>query len=84
MAVIHDRRVSDAYRRRACLVERRGSVIAEASTWGKAKGPNVADGDQVIARKAYQDFLYFLSLWKTADPDIPILTEAQAEYAKLR
>jgi hypothetical protein len=29
---------------------------------------------------AYQDFL---ALWKDADPDLPILKEAQAEYAKL-
>jgi hypothetical protein len=29
---------------------------------------------------AYQDFL---ALWKDADPDIPILKEAKAEYAKL-
>jgi hypothetical protein len=28
---------------------------------------------------AYQDFL---TLWKDADPDIPILKEAKAEYAK--
>jgi tetratricopeptide (TPR) repeat protein len=32
------------------------------------------------ARAAYQDFL---TLWKDADPDIPILKEAKAEYAKL-
>ncbi len=32
------------------------------------------------ARAAYQDFL---TLWKDADPDLPILKEAQAEYAKL-
>ncbi len=32
------------------------------------------------ARKAYQDFL---ALWQHADPDIPILKQAQAEYAKL-
>ena len=30
------------------------------------------------ARTAYQDFL---TLWKDADPDIPILKEAKAEYA---
>lgn len=30
---------------------------------------------------AYKDFL---TLWKDADPDIPILKEAQAEYAKLQ
>ncbi len=33
------------------------------------------------ARAAYEDFL---TLWKDADPDIPILKEAKAEYAKLR
>jgi eukaryotic-like serine/threonine-protein kinase len=33
------------------------------------------------ARAAYQDFLAF---WKDADPDIPILKQAKAEYAKLQ
>jgi hypothetical protein len=32
-------------------------------------------------RAAYQDFL---TLWKDADRDIPILKEAKAEYAKLK
>ncbi len=38
-------------------------------------------GDTAGARRAYQDFL---ALWKDADPDIPILQEVKAEYAKLR
>ena len=38
-------------------------------------------GDTVKARTAYQDFL---ALWKDADPDIPVLKQAKAEYAKLR
>jgi tetratricopeptide (TPR) repeat protein len=38
-------------------------------------------GDTSKARAAYQDFL---TLWKDADPDIPILVQAKAEYAKLR
>ena len=38
-------------------------------------------GDATRARSAYQDFL---ALWKDADPDIPILKEAKAEYAKLQ
>jgi len=38
-------------------------------------------GDGAGARTAYQDFL---ALWKDADPDIPILKEAKAEYAKLQ
>ena len=33
------------------------------------------------ARSVYQDFL---ALWRDADPDIPILREAKAEYAKLQ
>jgi len=38
-------------------------------------------GDAAKAKAAYQDFL---TLWKDADPDVPILIEAKAEYAKLR
>jgi len=38
-------------------------------------------GDKIKARSAYQDFL---NVWKEADPDIPILKEANAEYAKLQ
>jgi eukaryotic-like serine/threonine-protein kinase len=38
-------------------------------------------GDSAKARDAYQDFL---TLWKDADPDIPILKEAKTEYAKLQ
>jgi eukaryotic-like serine/threonine-protein kinase len=38
-------------------------------------------GDSAKARTAYLEFLNF---WKDADPDIPILREAKAEYAKLK
>jgi len=38
-------------------------------------------GDTARAKAAYQDFL---TLWKDADPDIPILKQAKAEYAKLQ
>jgi eukaryotic-like serine/threonine-protein kinase len=38
-------------------------------------------GDTAKAKTAYQDFL---ALWKNADPDIPILKQAKAEYAKLK
>jgi eukaryotic-like serine/threonine-protein kinase len=38
-------------------------------------------GDTTKARTAYQDFF---ALWKDADPDIPILKQAKAEYAKLQ
>jgi DNA-binding winged helix-turn-helix (wHTH) protein/Flp pilus assembly protein TadD len=38
-------------------------------------------GDTSKSRAAYQDFL---TLWKDADPDIPVLMRAKAEYARLR
>jgi eukaryotic-like serine/threonine-protein kinase len=38
-------------------------------------------GDIAKARAAYQDFL---TLSKDADPDIPVLIAAKAEYAKLQ
>jgi tetratricopeptide (TPR) repeat protein len=41
----------------------------------------VMAGDANKAKTAYQDFL---TLWKDADPDIPILKQAKAEYAKLQ
>ena len=39
------------------------------------------EGDTAKAKAAYQDFL---TLWKDADPDIPILIAAKAEYARLK
>jgi eukaryotic-like serine/threonine-protein kinase len=38
-------------------------------------------GDPARARTAYQDFF---TMWKDADPDIPFLKQARAEYAKLQ
>ena len=38
-------------------------------------------GETAKAKTAYQDFL---TLWKDADPDIPILKQAKAEYQKLQ
>jgi predicted Zn-dependent protease len=38
-------------------------------------------GDTTKARAAYNDFF---TLWKDADPDIPILLAAKSEYAKLK
>ena len=40
-----------------------------------------ADAARVRALAAYKDFL---TLWKDADPDIPILKEAKAEFGKLQ
>jgi hypothetical protein len=38
-------------------------------------------GDTTKARVRYREFL---TLWKDADPDIPVLKQAKAEYAKLQ
>jgi tetratricopeptide (TPR) repeat protein len=38
------------------------------------------EGDTFKARAAYQEFL---TIWKNADPDLPILKQAKEEYAKL-
>jgi len=38
-------------------------------------------GDTAKARIAYQNFL---AMWKDADPDVPLLLQAKAEYAKLQ
>jgi len=47
----------------------------------QSRTSQVADAARVRALAAYKDFL---TLWKDADPDIPILKEAKAEYAKLQ
>jgi len=61
-----------------------------AQTWPPGPGAlphlglaraDVLQGDREKARAAYQDFL---TLWKDADPDIPILKQAKAEYARLQ
>ena len=51
--------------------------LARAYALDAAKDPAARDK----ARTAYQDFL---TLWKDADPDIPILVQTKAEYAGLR
>ena len=40
-----------------------------------------AESDKSKSRDAYQDFL---GVWKNADPDLPVLEQAKAEYAKLQ
>ena len=40
----------------------------------------VSMGDKAKAKTAYQDFL---TLWKGADPEIPVVAEAKKEYARL-
>jgi hypothetical protein len=66
------------------LIDRRGILLADPAAAlarleiGRAWA---LSGDNDKAKTAFQDFL---TLWKDADPDIPILKQAKAEYARLR
>ncbi len=65
------------------LLDHRGIVLADpisALAHLQVGRAYVVSGDKANAKKAYQDFL---TLWKDADSDIPLLKQAKAEYAKL-
>jgi serine/threonine protein kinase/tetratricopeptide (TPR) repeat protein len=57
-----------------------GVARADAMESSTSQGVD-ADAARVRALAAYKDFF---TLWKDADPDVPILKEAKAEYAKLQ
>jgi eukaryotic-like serine/threonine-protein kinase len=66
------------------FIDHRGVVANDP--WGALARLGLArayalQNDSAKARAAYQDFL---TLWKDADPDVPILKQAKAEYAKLQ
>ena len=56
------------------------SIIGALSYLQLARAERMA-GDRDAARTHYQDFL---AMWKDADPGIPILKQAKAEYARLK
>jgi tetratricopeptide (TPR) repeat protein len=56
------------------------SPLSALAQLGLARAAAMA-GDNVKSRLAYQNFL---ALWNNADPDIPLLQQAKAEYAKLQ
>ena len=58
----------------------RANALQSRTFQGQGQGAD-ADAARVRAIAAYKDFL---ALWKDADPDIPILKGAKAEYAKLQ
>jgi eukaryotic-like serine/threonine-protein kinase len=66
------------------IIDHRGVVlnneIGPVAHVGLARSYAI-QGDRAKAKAAY---LAFLTLWKDADPDIPILKQAKAEYAKLQ
>ena len=65
------------------IVDHRGLVLGDPidamARLQRARALALA-GDRAKAKAAYADFLM---LWKDADPDIPILRQAKAEYGKL-
>jgi len=66
------------------FIDHRGLVVN--FPWGALARLGLArayamQGDTTKAKAAYQDFL---TLWKAADPDIPVLIAAKSEYAKLQ
>ena len=65
------------------IIEHRGIMlnytIGALAHLGLARAYAV-QGDTAHARAVYQEFL---TLWKEADPGIPILQQAKSEYAKL-
>jgi eukaryotic-like serine/threonine-protein kinase len=64
------------------LLDHRGIVVnfplGTLAHLGLARAYTIS-GDTAREKTAYKDFL---TLWKDADPDIPILKEAKAEFAK--
>jgi len=65
------------------ILDHRGIVLSDpvgALAYLELGRAHVLSGDKAKAKSAYQDFL---TLWKDADPDIPILKQAKAENAKL-
>ena len=66
------------------LIDHRGFMLAcplSALAHLRLGRALAAAGEKEKARAAYKDFL---TLWKDADPDIPIFIAAKAEYAKLQ
>ena len=57
-----------------------GNPVGALARLGLARA-DALQGNTAKTRAEYQDFL---TLWKDADSDIPILKEAKAEYAKLQ
>ena len=66
------------------ILEHRGIVVSDpigALAHLQLGRAYAVSGDKTNAKTAYQNFL---ALWKDADPDIPILKQAKAEYARLQ
>ncbi len=75
---------AEAAREYQKILDHRGAVtngiIGALAHLGMARA-YALQGDTAKAHVAYQDFF---ALWKDADPDVPVLASAKAEYAKLK
>jgi Flp pilus assembly protein TadD len=83
-AYLLERRGSEAAAEFRKILDHRGTVLNESigalAHLGLARA-YALEGDVSKARSSYQEFL---TLWKDADPDLPILKQAKVEYAKLQ
>jgi len=83
-AFLKARRGSDAVQAFQRLLDMKNVITVDPvmplAKMGLARAYVMA-GDKARARVAYQDFL---AIWKDADPDIPVLRDVKAEYAKLQ
>jgi len=83
-AFLHSKKGPEAAAEFQKILDHRGiavvSPVHALAEVGLARA-RVLAGDAAGARTAYQDFF---ALWKDADPTIPILQQAKAEYAKLK
>ena len=84
VAYLAARKGGEAVREFQKILDHRGIVVSDpigALAHVQLGRALALSGDQHKAKAAYQDFL---TLWKDADPDIPILRQAKAEYATLQ
>ena len=83
-AYLAGRQGAEAVKEFQKIVDHRGIMAGDGfgalAHLGLARA-DAMQGDIANALAAYNDFL---TLWKDADPDIPVLKKAQAEYAKLK
>ena len=84
LAYLQERNPNQAATEFQSVLDHRGvapvSVVWVLSQLGLARADAIA-GDTNKARSAYE---HFFRSWENADPDIPILKQAKAEYAKLK
>ena len=83
-AYLADHKGPEASREYQKLLDHRGTMIGDPvavlAHLGLARSYALS-GDESNARNQYKEFL---ALWKDADPELPVLKQAEAEYARLR